>query len=61
MTVKEISRIIDGKVLCYEEKQLNSIEYAFASDLMSDFLTVEKENLILITRDDFRKKLNTFI
>ena len=25
------------------------IEYAFASDLMSDVLTVEKENLVLIT------------
>jgi len=26
-----------------------SLEYAFASDLMSDVLTVEKDNLILIT------------
>jgi len=49
MTIKEISRIIDGKVICCEEKQLNSIEYAFASDLMSDVLTVEQENLVLIT------------
>jgi predicted transcriptional regulator len=49
MTIKEISRIIDGKVISCEEKLMHSIEYAFASDLMSDVLTVEQENLVLIT------------
>jgi hypothetical protein len=49
MTIKEISRIIDGKVICCDEKLTNSIEYAFASDLMSDVLTIEQENIVLIT------------
>jgi serine kinase of HPr protein (carbohydrate metabolism regulator) len=49
MTIKEITEIIDGKVICCEEKQDYKIDYAFASDLMSDVLTVEKENMLLIT------------
>jgi predicted transcriptional regulator len=49
MTIKEIIGIVDGKVFCCEERLNNSVEYAFASDLMSDVLTVEKENMLLIT------------
>lgn len=49
MTIKEISKIIDGKVICCEDKLSTCVEYAFSSDLMSDVLTVEKENLVLIT------------
>jgi hypothetical protein len=48
-TIKEISEIIDGKILCCHEKLESHIEHAFASDLMSDVLTVDKENLLLIT------------
>lgn len=48
-TIKEISEIIDGKVLCCREMLDNKIEHAFASDLMSDVLTVNKNNLLLIT------------
>jgi hypothetical protein len=40
MTIKEITGIIDGKVICCEEKQSTYIEYAFSSDLMSDVLTI---------------------
>jgi hypothetical protein len=49
MIIKEIAEIIDGKVICCEDKLNISVEYAFASDLMSDVLTIEKENLVLIT------------
>ncbi len=49
MTATEITDIIDGKVICCGDKLTSSLEYAFASDLMSDVLTVEKDNLILIT------------
>jgi predicted transcriptional regulator len=49
MTVRELVGIVDGKVICCEENLSTKIEYAFASDLMSDVLTVEKENLVLIT------------
>jgi hypothetical protein len=49
MTIKEITEIIDGKVICCEDKLTTPVEYAFASDLMSDVLTIEKENMVLIT------------
>ncbi len=49
MTIKEITEIIDGKVICCEDKLSTNVEYAFSSDLMSDVLTIEKENLVLIT------------
>jgi predicted transcriptional regulator len=49
MTIKEIAEIIDGRVICCEDRVLTSVEYAFSSDLMSDVLTIEKENLLLIT------------
>jgi predicted transcriptional regulator len=49
MTVREIAEIIDGTVICCGDKLSTTLEYAFASDLMSDVLTVEKENMILIT------------
>ncbi|MCB8995157.1 MAG: hypothetical protein H6538_06075 [Bacteroidales bacterium] len=47
--IREISEIIEGKVLCCQNMLDHNIEHAFASDLMSDVLTVEKSNLLLIT------------
>lgn len=49
MNIKEIIGSINGKVICCPEKLSSNIDYAFASDLMSDVLTVEKEDMILIT------------
>jgi predicted transcriptional regulator len=49
MTLREIAELIDGKVFCGEGSLERSVEFAFASDLMSDVLTVEKDNMILIT------------
>jgi predicted transcriptional regulator len=49
MTIREISDLIEGRVLCGQEKLENQVEHAFASDLMSDVLTVEKDNVLLIT------------
>lgn len=49
MTIRDIAGLIDGKVLCCEDRLSTSVEYAFASDLMSDVLTVDKENILLIT------------
>lgn len=49
MTIREIAEKIDGRVVCCEEKLSTVIEYAFSSDLMSDVLTVKKENILLIT------------
>ncbi|HEX2920022.1 MAG TPA: DRTGG domain-containing protein [Bacteroidales bacterium] len=49
MTIKEISERIAGKIICCQERDSTVVEYAFSSDLMSDVLTVEKENMVLIT------------
>lgn len=49
MTIQNLTEIIEGKVICCEDRISTSVEYAFASDLMSDVLTVEKENMVLIT------------
>lgn len=49
MTVKELAELINGKVICGGDKLSTKIEYAFASDLMSDVLTIERDNLVLIT------------
>jgi hypothetical protein len=49
MTLKEIIGLVDGKVFCCDESLDKSVEYAFASDLMSDVLTIEKDNMLLIT------------
>ncbi len=49
MTIRDIADKIDGRVLCCEDKLSTVIEYAFSSDLMSDVLTVKKENILLIT------------
>lgn len=49
MKVGEICEALDGVLVCGSEKSECDIEYAFASDLMSDVLTVNCDNLLLIT------------
>ena len=49
MKIKDIVKIISGTIICGEDKIDNLVEYAFASDLMSDVLRVERKNLLLIT------------
>lgn len=49
LTIKDISEKIDGHIVCCEENKSAKVEYAFSSDLMSDVLTLQKENLVLIT------------
>ena len=49
MTIREIAEIINGRVVCGEERLSEVIEYAFSSDLMSDVLKVDRENILLIT------------
>lgn len=49
MTINDISERIEGHIVCCEDKKDTMVEYAFSSDLMSDVLTVEKENMVLIT------------
>lgn len=49
MKVKEIAEIIDAEVVSGEEFINREICCGFASDLMSDVLTLDSEQLVLIT------------
>lgn len=49
MTVGDICSAVNGELICGNEKSELEVEYAFASDLMSDVLTVKCDNLLLIT------------
>lgn len=49
MTIKEIAKILDARVILGEKRLNTTIEHAFASDLMSDVLTLKSDNVLLIT------------
>jgi predicted transcriptional regulator len=49
MTSKEIAQIIGGEIICSGSNQEINIGKAFASDLMSDVLTIDTDNLLLLT------------
>ena len=49
MTIAQIRNILNAKVLCGEDRMDYSIEVAFASDLMSDVLTLKNDHVLLIT------------
>ena len=47
--IKKIAEMLDANVVCGNELVENEVEYAFASDLMSDVLTLDSENVVLVT------------
>ncbi len=49
MRLKDIAEVLNGKVVCGSELLDKEVEFAFASDLMSDVLTVQKDNLLILT------------
>jgi len=49
MILKEICSLVSGNVICGKDRLEEAVEYAFASDLMSDVLTVKKGDFLLIT------------
>lgn len=51
MTMKlgTVVSLLGAKVVCGEKHLEREVEYAFASDLMSDVLTIDKSNILLIT------------
>ena len=49
MILREICSLVSGNVVCGEDRLDESVEYAFASDLMSDVLTVKKSSFLVIT------------
>ncbi|MDD3522346.1 MAG: hypothetical protein PHC79_05275 [Bacteroidales bacterium] len=49
MTIHEIVSLVKGKILCGNVGEEDFVEYCFASDLMSDVLTVRRSDFMLIT------------
>lgn len=49
MTIREIAKLLDAKVVCGDERLDENQENAFASDLMSDVLTLGDHNPIILT------------
>lgn len=49
MTIREIARVLDAKVLLGEDKLSEEVRTACGSDLMSDVLAFVKDKTVLIT------------
>ncbi len=49
MKIKDIVQAVDAKVLVGEERMGGEVGAGFASDLMSDVLTLNANNIMLIT------------
>jgi len=49
MRIKEVIDLIEGKLVCGESMINHELERGFASDLMSDVLTLDSDNVLLIT------------
>ncbi len=49
MRVKDIVKTLDAHLVCGSEQQDYVIDVAFASDLMSDVLTLKNDHVLLIT------------
>ena len=49
MKLKDGVALLDAKVICGSGNLDREMEFAFASDLMSDVLTLKNDNLLLLT------------
>ena len=49
MRLRDIAAAVQGEVLCGQERLDENVDYAFASDLMSDVLTIKTDDFLLIT------------
>ena len=49
MLLSDVVRIVDGTVLCGHENLEREVRLGFASDLMSDVLTLLADDILLIT------------
>jgi len=49
MTIKDICRILDAKIVSGEGFAYKEVKKGFASDLMSDVLTLDTDDMLLIT------------
>ena len=49
MEIGKIVQLLDAKILCGSHRIKDEISKAFSSDLMSDVLTLDAENILLIS------------
>jgi predicted transcriptional regulator len=49
MKVGQIAELLNGKVVCGQDLLDRNVNSVFASDLMSDVLTLKSDNLVLMT------------
>lgn len=49
MKIRQIQALTDATVVCGDDKLDNEVQCAFASDLMSDVLTLDCSEVLLIT------------
>ncbi len=49
MKIRQIVELLGGKLISGEPYLENEVDFAFASDLMSDVLTINMDKLLLIT------------
>jgi hypothetical protein len=49
MKIEKIIQLLEAKILCGSHRISDDITNAFSSDLMSDVLTLDAENILLIT------------
>lgn len=49
MTIKDVAELTKAQVLCGSQRLNDSVEFCFASDLMSDVLTLKMNHILLIT------------
>jgi len=49
MTIDDVAKTLDGKVLFKDEKDNRHVGHVVASDLMSDVLLVDSDDILLLT------------
>ena len=49
MKIEKIVQLVDAKIVCGHHRISDDISHAFSSDLMSDVLTLDTDNILLIT------------
>ena len=49
MKLRDIAAAVQGEVICGADRLDENVDYAFASDLMSDVLTIKTDDFLLIT------------
>ena len=54
MRLRDIAEAVQGEVLCGQDRLDENVDYAFASDLMSDVLTIKTDDFLLITEGQER-------